>query len=77
MAVRNFYLEAQIDGRKTDLSGGPRSKDGEMSVYFTQRKDGNIISAFRVECIARRDGSLVTRIFDNVGNPIGELVTNR
>ena len=28
MAVRNFYVEADIDGRQTMLGGGPRNKDG-------------------------------------------------
>jgi hypothetical protein len=48
MAVRNFWLEATIDGRQTDLSGGPRAKDGgfELTVYVRQR--GSILRAVKV-----------------------------
>lgn len=39
MAVRNFYVEADIDGRMTMLGGGPREKDGGMDtkVIETER----------------------------------------
>ena len=31
MAVRNFWIDGSIDGRATDVTGGPRSRDGGMS----------------------------------------------
>ena len=30
MAMRNFWIDVDIDGRKTLLSGGPRTKDGVL-----------------------------------------------
>jgi len=42
MAVRNWWIEADVDGRKTPLSGGPRSKDGGFQLTIYQRVKGNI-----------------------------------
>lgn len=50
MAVRNFYIEADIDGRQTILSGGPARKDGGMRITITQRDDGAIRRAFTIAC---------------------------
>ena len=40
MAVRNFWIEANVDGRKTKLTGGPRSKDGGLALDIFMRSDG-------------------------------------
>ena len=50
MAMRNFYMEADIEGRKTMLTGGPAAKDGGMTVDIRQREEGNSVLAFRIEC---------------------------
>lgn len=63
MAVRNFYVEANIDGRQTTLGGGPASKTGEMTVRLYQRDDGAITDALLIEC-KERDGVLVTEVYD-------------
>ena len=42
MAVRNFYIDADIDGRKTPLTGGPRNKEGGFTLNLTIRKEGSI-----------------------------------
>lgn len=39
MAVRNFWIDANIDGRLTELSGGPRDKTGGMDVTIKQRAE--------------------------------------
>ena len=39
MAVRNFYVEADIEGRETMLGGGPRNKEGGMTTNIYQRDD--------------------------------------
>lgn len=48
MAVRNFWIEADIDGRKTSLEGGPRSKDGGFNLTVYIRDHGSIAKALRV-----------------------------
>lgn len=50
MAVRNFWIEVEIDGRKTTLSGGPRAKDGSMSVTLYVREDGDSVRAVHINC---------------------------
>ena len=39
MAVRNFRIECEIDGRKTKLSGGPQGKEGgfKLTVYIRDK----------------------------------------
>jgi hypothetical protein len=58
MAVRNFWVEAEIDGRSTLLAGGPRANVGCMTVRVTMRDQGVIIPACTVECIPLEDGTL-------------------
>jgi hypothetical protein len=60
--VRNFYLTADIDGRASGLSGGPRSKDGGMSATILVRHEGSILRAVEISAIARRDGTLLLRV---------------
>lgn len=48
MAVRPFYIEAQIDGRKTDLCGGTKSKDGDHTISLYQRSNGEITTPFKI-----------------------------
>lgn len=42
MAVRNFWIDADIDGRATNLQGGAASKTGGMTVTIKQRSEGCI-----------------------------------
>lgn len=58
MAVRNFWIEADIDGKKTPLCGGPRGKDGGFTLRVYMRDKGNIKHALRVEGFARKSGKL-------------------
>lgn len=67
MAVRNFYIEADIDGRQTTLGGGPRTEDGEMTVHIHQREDGGINSDVVKICCRERKGELTTEVYDNKG----------
>lgn len=69
MAVRNFYVEANIDGRQTSLGGGPKSKTGEMTVRLYQRNDGAITDALLIEC-REQDGKLITEVYDKNHNLI-------
>ena len=70
MVVRNFYLEADIDGMKTKVASGPKAKDGGMTVYLHQRDDGDIVhNALKIRC-TERDGKLLTEVF----NPYGVCV---
>lgn len=76
MAVRNFWIDADIDGRQTELSGGPRAKDGGMSVIIKQRDAGEITTALRIRC-GECCGKLITRVYDVNHNLLFEHETER
>lgn len=67
MAVRNFYVEADIDGRQTTLGGGPASKTGEMTVHIHQRDDGGIVSDVVKVLCREHNGILTTEVYNNEG----------
>lgn len=52
MPLRNFWIEVEVDGRKTVLSGGPRSRDGGMKVTIWQRELGLKTKAVEITCEA-------------------------
>lgn len=76
MAMRNFYIEADIEGRKTMLTGGPAAKDGGMTVDIRQREEGNSVLAFRIEC-REYAGKLTTKVYDSTGHYVAEFKTKR
>lgn len=59
MATRNFWLEGRIDGQKTKIEGGPRSKDGGFTLTVKMRDNGGISKPLIIEGRANEDGSLV------------------
>lgn len=76
MAVRNFWMYGRIDGRKTDLQGGPASKDGGMKLTIKQRDEGSIVTALTIYCY-EVDGELVTDVFNGDHELVATLHTNR
>lgn len=58
MAVRNFWIEAEIDGRKTKLSGGPRSKDGGFILDIYQCMNGQSVPICAIRGEAKLDSVL-------------------
>ena len=68
MAVRPFWVEADIDGRKTLLAGGSRSSTGEMTVKISQRSDGSIEQPVTIRCyrkMVNNEDKCCTDIFVN------------
>ena len=76
MAVRNFWIDVDVDGRETMLSGGPRAKDGGMSVILKQRDEGSITTALRISC-RQCNGKLITEVYDSNHNLLFEHETER
>lgn len=61
--VRNFWLNITIDGKKTDIGAGPRSRSGGFRCQVLQRADGEI---HREELIVEgipRDGLLELKVW--------------
>ena len=48
--MRPFYLYAEVEGRKTPLTGGPRRKDGSLNVSVLVRDKGESICAYKIKC---------------------------
>lgn len=65
MAVRNFWIDAEIDGRRTRLTGGPVSKDGGFSLTVYIRDNGGIEKAVRLDARAFEDGELMLDVVPN------------
>lgn len=55
MAVRPFYINADIDGRKTPLAGGTTRKDGDHTINIYQRDKGEITIPFKVRQYSTED----------------------
>ena len=61
MAVRNFWIDGQIDGYKTEISGGPRNREGGMYIEIKQRNKGTKDTACKIYCY-ENNGELFTRV---------------
>ena len=48
MAMRDWWIEVEIDGRKRKLAGGPRAKDGGFALTIRQREEGESVEVLRV-----------------------------
>jgi len=57
--VRNFWLELSVDGSKSNVETGPRSKDGGFSLTILQRSEGGIVRALEVSGYATEDGRVL------------------
>lgn len=75
MAVRNFWVEADIDGYNSTPAGGPRRKDGGMGITVYQRENGGIKTAVRIFCRSR-DEKLITEVYTG-GELVGKFETVR
>lgn len=66
IVMRNFWIDADIDGRATMLSGGPRGKDGGMNIAIRMRDEGKSVVACRINCY-ECDGVLTVCVSDDSG----------
>jgi hypothetical protein len=56
--VRNFWLQASIDGREGRLEGGPRARDGGLAMTLFQRHGGEVAKALEIACSVTSTGFL-------------------
>ncbi|MHB9019374.1 MAG: hypothetical protein ACYC3G_00650 [Minisyncoccota bacterium] len=57
--MRNFWIEGEVDGRKTVLTGGPRSKDGGFTLTVFIKDHGTSRKALQVDGFVNSTGELV------------------
>lgn len=75
--VRNFWIDADIDGRKETLSGGPNSKTGGMRAMIYMRDKGDVSHAVTINA-TERGGKLELEIWGpNQDKVIFTLETER
>ena len=74
--VRNFWAEVDVDGKETVMAGGPKNKEGGLTIKVLQRSKGDIAHAIDVRCFVKTDGKLCTQIKQD-GKIITEFLTER
>lgn len=80
--VRNFWIEASVDGRESKLSGGPVRKDGGFSLTIFVRDDGDVTRALEIDGLCTSEGKLILRVTpklgpDYIGDGCLEITTTR
>ena len=68
MAMRNWWIEADIDGRKTPMSGGPRGKGGGFYLTIYQRENGESRKAMTIQGHVTVSGELQLSVDCDGGN---------
>lgn len=70
MAIRNFWIETNVDGRDTTDASGPKSKDGGFETTISVRHGGASIPAATIKGVALPNDVLEIRITTHVGREI-------
>jgi len=65
--VRNFWLNARVDGRKNVITGGPANKEGHMDVTVFIREEGESVEAVSILCRPLADGTNRIVVNDRFG----------
>jgi hypothetical protein len=62
--LRNFWLEANIDGLSRPFASGPRNKEGNMTLNLSTAINGESVRVLKVECYPGENGH--NRIYINI-----------
>ena len=65
--VRNFFLKLRVDGKKTEVSTGPRGKTGGFRCRLLMRSGGEVHNEEVILEGQERDGLLHLTIYTNGG----------
>lgn len=60
--VRNFWIEVEVDGKRTRIATGPRAADGGFSMTISQRRKGNVMKAAVITGDWTPDGNLTLAV---------------
>jgi len=75
--VRNFWIDACVDGRQSDIGTGPRGPQGGFSLTVYQREDNDVRHALSVRGSCDREGNLTLSIQNEYGHTIHQFLTKR
>jgi hypothetical protein len=74
--VRNFWFEADVDGRASRVSGGPVAKDGGMDLTLFVREHKEVSRAISIRCF-EKNGTLTMLVIAPDGGTIACIETDR
>ena len=74
--IRNFWLDADIDGRRGRFTSGPQSKDGGFRLHIHNREHGDI-SPVALHIIGRVCGGKLRLTVENGDHPVFEKEMER
>lgn len=60
--IRNFWIEASIDGRETKVTGGPRGKRDGFDLRIFMRNEGQVEQAVYISGWANSEGQLILEV---------------
>jgi len=60
--VRNFWIEAKIDGYKNPITFGPKRKDGGFHMVINQRNKGKVTTGAIIQGYVTEEGKIVLTI---------------
>ena len=75
MNVRNFWIDVDVDGKKSPIETGPRSENGGFQLRVLQRDNGLISEPVTISGKADNQGNLVLEV--KVDEEVHRVVTKR
>lgn len=73
--VRNFWIELDVDGSRSQVATGPRNADGGFRLSIKQRDNGGIAHTLTVDGRVS-DGRLVLKAYTPDGRAVS-VITGR
>lgn len=68
--MRNFWVNANIDGRASPLTGGPIRKDGGFNEKVYMLQNGEAMQVVEIDGRVSRDGTLYLEVKVEGHDPI-------
>ena len=76
MAMRNFWIEGNVDGRRSQITGGPQNKEGGFSLVVHMRDEGESKVGVKLDGFVDSEGRL--HLKGDIGDSKGfEVITER
>lgn len=63
MALKNFWVEIECDGKQNIVTQGTKSEEARMFIDLFQRVNGKSVRIIEIDCLPQRDGeTIITKI---------------